>query len=213
METKIIKFSGTDYRQKDIAAIGQMLRKGELAVIPTETVYGLAADGFSTDACHKLYDVKNRPHNKPVSLLLADVADLFSVAANIPKSARILAEKFMPGPLTLVIEKNSRVPNLIAGNGVTIGVRIPACDLTRAIIRSAGVPLATTSANLSGNPPPVDAKSAFNELAGKVTLIVDGGKTQIKVPSTVVDCTGDDLLVLRQGTISEAALLEACKNL
>ena len=212
METRVTVISDINRQANEIAAMGKMLREGQLVAFPTETVYGVGANGFDDDACRKLYAVKNRPLDKPITELIADIEDLSLVADELTPVAKILAKAFMPGPVTLIVKKSRRVPYVITGGGETTGVRIPSCELTRAIIRAAGVPLATPSANISGNAAPTDATGVLAELSGKIPLIADGGKTSLATPSTVIDCVGDRPIILRKGAIAEDLIFRCAKQ-
>ena len=203
METRVAVICDI-YRQKEeIAAAGRILERGGVVAMPTETVYGLMANGFDENACKQLYALKNRPTDKPITELIADFADMEKVADNLTETAKILARKFMPGPVTLIVKKNSRVPNVITGGTDTVGVRMPDCPLTREIIRAAKVPLAAPSANLSGQPAPTNAKGVLRDFDGKIPLVIDGGATRFAVPSTVIDCSGEGFSVLRRGVVTE----------
>jgi L-threonylcarbamoyladenylate synthase len=185
----------------------ELLRRGELVAFPTDTVYGVGAVCWDTAAVEKLYVAKLRSLDKAIPILLADPDDLARVTADLPPAAAILAQRFWPGPLTLVVPKSPRVPDAVTSSGPTVAVRIPDHDLTRALIRAAGAPLATTSANLSGGPSPVTAQEVAAQLAGRIPLILDGGACAGGAASTVVDATGAVPRILRAGPLSEAELL------
>jgi L-threonylcarbamoyladenylate synthase len=183
----------------------EILKLGGLVAFPTDTVYGLAALAFSGDAVISIYAVKDRPVEKAIPVLIGDVSDLEKVCAEVPEIARKLAARFWPGPLTLVVPKNPQLPEAVSARP-TVGVRIPDHPVARALLRLAG-PLAVTSANLSGRQSPSTAQEVFDQLGGRIALILDGGKTPGGVPSTVVDCTGPELQVLRKGSISKGEIL------
>ncbi len=174
----------------DLAAAVALLRAGELVAFPTDTVYGVGAVCWNEAAVARLYTAKLRSLDKAIPILLADPADLTLVADHLPPVGMKLAEAFWPGPLTLVVPKAAVVPAEVTAGGDTVAVRIPDHELTRALIRAAGAPLATTSANLSGGPSPVTVEEVRAQLEGRVALILDGGPCPGGAASTVVDVTG-----------------------
>ena len=182
----------------------QVLGNGGLVAFPTDTVYGLAARAFDPQGINSLYQVKKRETNKAIAILLAGLADLEQVTINLPPHAYQLANRFWPGPLTLVVPRHPDLPDNISPSP-TIGVRMPDHLLALALLRASG-PLAVTSANLSGYPSATTAEQVLQQLGGRVDLIIDGGETIGGTPSTVVDCTNRELVVLREGPISKAKL-------
>ena len=191
----------------------QHLKSGGIIAIPTDTVYGLAADPFNADAVQRLYTFKGRPDGKPIPLVLSSVEDVHSVAQNLPGFFFHLTDRFWPGGLTIVVEAKDLLPILTAG-GNTVGVRIPDNPLLLQILQTFGGPAAITSANLSGEPPATSPEEIDVELASRIDMIVDGGKTPGPVPSTVYDISVSPPLVRRHGVISEETLAEelACYN-
>jgi L-threonylcarbamoyladenylate synthase len=186
-----------------------LLRAGELVAFPTDTVYGVGAVAWNREAVGKLYVAKLRALDKAIPILLADPADLAQVAHAVSPTVRRLAEHFWPGPLTLVVPRSAQVPDEVTSGGDSVAVRVPDHSLARALIRAAGAPLATTSANLSGGPSPVTAHEVSAQLAGRVAMILDGGRCPGGVACTVVDLTGPSPVVLRPGPISLEEILEA----
>lgn len=180
----------------------RLLRAGKVIAFPTDTVYGVGASGFNERAIEQLYVVKQRERDKAIPYLLADARALDVVARMIPNVARVLAAKFWPGALTLVVPASSRVPKILMAGGDTVAVRVPNHPSTHALIDSLGVPLAATSANLSGATDPSTAAEVYKQLEGRLPVILDGGATKGNVPSTVVDVTCDPPRVLRVGVIS-----------
>ncbi len=181
------------------------LKSGGIIAIPTDTVYGLAADPFNPDAVQRLYTVKGRPDGKPIPLVLSSVADVHRVSQNLPEFYFHLTDRFWPGGLTIVIEAKGLLPVLTAG-GNTVGVRIPDNPLLLQILRAFGGPAAITSANLSGEPPATSPEEIGEELASRIDMIVDGGKTPGPIPSTVYDISVSPPLIRRHGVISEETL-------
>jgi L-threonylcarbamoyladenylate synthase len=186
------------------ARVAQAIRVGGLVILPTDTVYGIAADLWQEVAVAALYEAKQRPPDKAIPILLSHFEAIFLVATEVPDSARRLAEAFWPGPLTITVPKRRLVPEIVSSLP-TIGVRIPAHDVTRAAIRACGGALAVTSANRSGEESPLNAQEAVAALPD-VDVVIDGGPCSGGIPSTVVDLSGDVLKIVRAGPISEAEL-------
>lgn len=179
----------------------QVLQAGELVVLPTDTVYGLAAAYSRPEAIAQIYTVKRRPPDRPIALLIDRLEDVELVASSVPNSARLLMHAFWPGGLTLVLSRRSDVPDIVTAGGPTVAVRMPDHPTARSIARAMGEPLPTTSANRSGRPSPVDAVQARSELNGDVALILDGGPAIGGIDSTVVDLTATPPVVLRVGAV------------
>jgi L-threonylcarbamoyladenylate synthase len=177
-----------------------ILRKGGLVAFPTDTVYGVGALAFDGKAVESIYIAKDRPLEKAIPILIGDKADMEKVGMDIPDIAYELATRFWPGPVTILIPKQPTIPESVSATD-TVGVRVPNHEVARTLLRTAG-PLAVTSANISGQPSPSSAEEVFAQLGGRIDLIIDGGTTPGGVPSTVVDCTGEEVKILRQGPIS-----------
>ena len=186
-------------------AAQDILNKGGLVAFPTDTVYGLGVPVFNGKAIEGIYWAKKRPVEKSIPILIGEVDDLLKVALNIPEKAMKLASRFWPGPLTLVVPKRPELPAQVSSSP-TVGVRIPDHSMARQLLILVG-PMAVTSANLSGQPSPSTAGEVMSQLSGRINLILDGGTTPGGVPSTVVDCTGSELQVLREGPISKDDIL------
>ena len=191
----------------------QCLKSGGIIAIPTDTVYGLAADPFNPNAVQRLYTVKGRPDGKPIPLVLSSVADVHRVSQNLPEFFFHLTDRYWPGGLTIVIEARNLLPVLTAG-GNTVGVRIPDNPLLLQILRDFGGPAAITSANLSGEPPATSPEEIGAELTSRIDMIVDGGKTPGPIPSTVYDISVSPPVIRRPGVISDETLAKefACYN-
>jgi L-threonylcarbamoyladenylate synthase len=187
----------------------EVLRLGRLVAFPTDTVYGVGALGFNGKAVQSIYLAKDRPIEKAIPILIGELADMDQVAMNVPQRAYLLALRFWPGPLTILVPKRPDLPEAVSATS-TIGVRVPDHEIARSLLRAAG-PLAVTSANLSEQPSPTTAEEVLAQLGGRIELIVDGGKTPGGTPSTLVDCTGDEIRILREGPITEKELLSALK--
>jgi L-threonylcarbamoyladenylate synthase len=194
---------------KEIQPALEILQNGGLVAFPTDTVYGLGALAFNNNAIESIYKAKDRPIEKAIPILIGDVEALELVAENIPQMALIFASGFWPGPLTCVVPKKHTLPHAVSATS-TVAVRIPDHKDARNLLRAAG-PLAVTSANISGKPNPSTALEVYDQLNGRIPLILDGGKTPGGIPSTLVDCTGDTPKLLREGPISLEVLLAALK--
>lgn len=187
----------------------QALQAGLLVAFPTDTVYGVAGRAFDPQGIDQLYRVKQRDSLKAIAIMVSKPADLSSVTGEMGSMARRLAERFWPGPLTLVVPRHPGLPANLSPNP-TIGVRMPDHPVPLAILEQTG-PLAVTSANRSGGENANTAQEVFSQLGGKIPLILDGGRCPGGLPSTVVDCTGDAPVVLRLGPISLEDLMGALK--
>jgi L-threonylcarbamoyladenylate synthase len=194
---------------EDISQAVEVLRSGGIIAFPTDTVYGVGAHGMCSQAVERLYAVKERPRDKAIPLLLPDPEALPGVVAFVPEAARALAACFWPGALTIVLRRSPDVPDAVTAGGETVAVRVPAHALTLDLLGALGAPLAATSANLSGEPPPDTAEGVLAQLEGRIDLILDGGRCPGGVASTVVDLTVDPPVVLREGEIGLDALRRA----
>ncbi|MCI7612053.1 MAG: threonylcarbamoyl-AMP synthase [Selenomonadaceae bacterium] len=209
METEILRISDVMRQKKEIIQAAGLLRQGQLVAFPTETVYGIGALGLDMTAVEALYEAKNRPASKAFSLQVAEVSMVHKVAAYVPRHARLLLEKFCPGPITVVLPKAAAVPYKVTGGRNTVGVRIPAHPVALALLQAVGQPLAVPSANISGHTSPLSARDVYADMAGRLPLILDGGICSVGIESTIVDCTGSKIKILRQGAISEAEIRAA----
>ena len=199
----------TLFTSDGVAQAAEILKAGGLVAVPTETVYGLAANGLDAGAVARIYEVKGRPETKPISLLVTGIGAAAQFCRDIPEAARILAEAFWPGPLTMVLWKTDAVPEIVTAGGATVGVRCPAHPMTLELLRLAGVPLATPSANPSGLPSPKDAEQVRAYFDGKIPCILDGGPCRVGVESTVVNMTVNPPKILRRGALSAEDLSRA----
>ena len=182
----------------------QLLRQGKLVAVPTETVYGLAADATQAGAVHANYEAKGRPDTKPLNVLVDGMTMVENVCQAIPPDAYRLAEAFWPGPLTMILWGNGTLPDIVPAGGATQGVRCPDHPDTLAVIRALGRPLACPSANLSGQPSPKSAPEVYGQLAGRIDGVLDGGTCAVGVESTILDLTATPYRILRQGGLSRA---------
>jgi tRNA threonylcarbamoyl adenosine modification protein (Sua5/YciO/YrdC/YwlC family) len=187
----------------------RLLRAGKLVVLPTDTVYGLAAAYGRPDAIAHIFEVKSRPPERPIALLVDRIEDVELVAAVIPGRAKTLMQQFWPGGLTIILTRKPAVPDIVAAGGPTIAVRMPDHSVPRTIARQLGEPLPTTSANISGKPSPKNAAEAAAQIGHDVGLILDGGPARTGVDSTVVDMTVVPPVVTRIGAVSVEAIAAA----
>ncbi len=179
-----------------------LLKKGEVVGIPTETVYGLAADAMNVEAIKKIYEAKGRPSDNPLIVHISKFEELFGLVKNIPEKAKLLADKFWPGPLTMIFERKDNVPKEVAPNLNTVAVRMPSHPIARAIIETCGTPLAAPSANLSGSPSPTTALHVMNDMDGRIPAVLDGGECDVGVESTVLFVASGKPRLLRPGGIT-----------
>jgi L-threonylcarbamoyladenylate synthase len=199
-ETRIFRVSEENF-DVILDEAAEIIRKGGTVAFPTETVYGLGADGLNPDAVLKIFEAKERPPGNPLSLLVYSREDIGKVAKNIPEKAIRLMDAFWPGPLTIVLEKNDIVPEITSGNLPSIGLRMPDHRIPLELVKRAGTPLAAPSANLSGKPSPSLAIHVLADLAGRIDAVIDGGGTAIGLESTVIDMTFEPPVVLRLGAV------------
>ena len=191
----------------------EIIKNGGLVAIPTETVYGLGANGLDENAVAKIFEAKGRPQDNPLILHVADIRDMQRFCHHIPMAAFALAQAFWPGPLTMVLHARENVPRRTTGGLTTVGVRCPDCDVTRQIIRLAGVPIAAPSANISGKPSTTTAGHVLHDHDGKIAAVVDGGPCRVGVESTIVDLTDSRPRLLRPGGIGPEELLAVLGDL
>jgi L-threonylcarbamoyladenylate synthase len=191
-----------------LTAAAAVIRAGGLVAFPTETVYGLGANALDERAVRRLFATKGRPASNPLIVHVAERSQVNEVAAQWPESAQRLAERFWPGPLTLVVFKQAKIPSLVTAGGPTIAVRMPGHNVALGLIRSSGVPLAAPSANRSGTLSPTSAEHVVRGLGGAVDLILDGGATEVGVESTVIDLTVSPPRLLRPGHIPPTQIEE-----
>jgi len=195
--------------QAAVRRAAELLRAGEVVALPTETVYGLAANALDPQAVARIYEIKGRPAHNPIIVHIADIELARRCVAEWPKSAELLARAFWPGPLTLVLPRSEKIPDIVTAGGRTVGVRCPSHPFMQAVIRECGFPLAAPSANPSNELSPTNAAHVSKRLGGKIPLIVDGGQSQVGIESTVLDLSVEPARVLRPGIINEESLRAA----
>ncbi len=196
-------------RPPDFDRAVTLLRAGRPVAFPTDTVYGVGVPAWDAAAVRRLFRLKLRSTSKAIPVLLADLEQIYEVGRDLSPAILRLAERFWPGALTIVVRRAGRIPDEVTAGGDTVAVRIPAHDLARDLIRAVGSPLATTSANLSGQPSPLTAGEVTAQLGRRISLVLDGGRCPGGVPSTVVDATGPAPTIVRPGPIPLEEILAA----
>ena len=186
----------------------QILKNGGVVGIPTETVYGLAANAFNPKAIEKIFGAKGRPQDNPLIVHIAEIETVYEIAKDIPKTALICAEKFWPGPLTIVLNKTNKIPDCVSAGLSTVAIRMPSNQTAREVISKSGLPLAAPSANISGSPSPTTAEHVVNDLNGKIDAVLMGENCNVGVESTVISLAGEKPVLLRPGGITLEQLRE-----
>ena len=211
METKMFRIKDEE-GEEGLCQAAKILRQGGLVAFPTETVYGLGANALDEEAARKIYAAKGRPSDNPLIAHISSMEELKPLVTEIPEMGRKLAEAFWPGPLTMVFPKSSQVPRGTTGGLDTVAVRMPAEETARRLIAMAGVPVAAPSANLSGRPSPTTAQHVWQDMNGRIDIILDGGPVGIGLESTIVDVSGDKPVLLRPGAITRRMLESVVGN-
>ncbi len=208
MDTKVVKIKNHNIDNEVFHLAGEIIKKGGLVAFPTETVYGLGGDALNPDSSQKIYTAKGRPSDNPLIVHIADWDAIYKITTDIPDSAKVLADKFWPGPLTMILKKSDIVPKETTGGLNTVAVRMPVHPVAMDFIRASGGYIAAPSANISGKPSPTSAKYVVEDMMGKIELIIDGGDVEIGLESTIVDLTGKVPMILRPGYVTEEMLKE-----
>lgn len=211
METEVVEIDEkhiTEDAERSLEKAGSIIRDGGLVAFPTETVYGLGGDALNPASSKKIYAAKGRPSDNPLIVHIADMKQLEKIVKRVPDAAYRLAEKFWPGPLTMIMEKNDKVPYETTGGLDTVAIRMPDNRIALELIRQSGGYIAAPSANKSGRPSPTLARYCIEDLAGNVEMIIDGGQVGIGLESTIVDLTSDKPVILRPGYITLEMLLD-----
>jgi tRNA threonylcarbamoyl adenosine modification protein (Sua5/YciO/YrdC/YwlC family) len=208
MKTKIKRVKKEQLDNDIIMEAGEILRAGGLVAFPTETVYGLGADALNEGAAEKIYAAKGRPSDNPLIVHITEIEDLERITDRIPREAFVIADRYWPGPLTMIFEKTDAVPYGTTGGLDTVAVRMPSDAAARAVIRAGGGFIAAPSANTSGRPSPTTAGHVEEDLSGKIEMIIDGGPVEIGVESTILDMTVTPPMILRPGAVTKEMLQE-----
>lgn len=206
--TEVMRIDPLDIDFSLIRKAARIINSGGLIVFPTETVYGLGASVFHSQAVARIFEVKERAADKPLAVCISHLDQLEQIVSVVPREAEVLIDSFLPGPLTLVLSKKATVSAQVTADLNSIGVRYPDNKIALALISQAAVPIATTSANISGKPSPTTAQEVLAWLPDQVDLVIDGGSTKLKVPSTIVDFTSPDYRLVREGALLEEELNE-----
>lgn len=192
--------------------VAKTIKEGGIVVFPTETVYGIGTNALNEEAVKKLYDIKQRPLSKPISLLVNNIDMIKKITKDITKQEEDIIKEFFPGPLTIILKKKSIIPDIVTANSDTVGIRMPANEIALKLIDYAGVPLATSSSNISGKPSGINLKDSIRDFDEKVDYFIDAGTSKIGIASTIVQVTNGAIKILRQGSISEEQIKNFVKN-
>lgn len=213
MDTRWEKISKEHIDKDLVREAGKIIKNGGLVAFPTETVYGLGGDALNPESSQKIYSAKGRPSDNPLIVHIANLQDLGKIVSYIPKAAEALAKHFWPGPLTMIFSKSEAVPYETTGGLDTVAVRFPSDQVAQALIRAAGGFVAAPSANVSGRPSPTSGKHVFEDLQGKIEMLLDSGSCEIGLESTIVDMTEDIPVILRPGYVTEEMLEEVLSRI
>lgn len=210
METELLNIESVSSEQKAAALrkAGEIIREGGLVAFPTETVYGLGADALNAEAAAKIYAAKRRPSDNPLIVHIHDISQVYEIAEEVPDEAKAVMEKFWPGPLTIILNKKSCVPDGTTGGLHTVAIRMPSHPIARDFIRESGRMIAAPSANTSGRPSPTLASHVYEDMQGRIPLILDGGAVGIGIESTIIDMSTGIPTILRPGYITKDMLEE-----
>lgn len=211
-QTLLLKVNPENPNPARIQTAAQIIQNGGLVAFPTETVYGLGADALNTTAVLALFEAKKRPLDNPPIIHIADAREVYKLAQEVPEKAELIMREFWPGPLTLIFKRSSIVPNVTVAGLDTVAIRMPKHKVALALIKQSNCPIAAPSANLAGKPSPTTAKHVYEDLNGRIDLILDGGRTTIGVESTVLDLSVDPPMVLRPGGTTYEALKQVLGN-
>lgn len=198
MKTEILKIDRKNINKAYIKKAADLIKEGALVAFPTETVYGLGADGLNNEACKKIFKAKGRPADNPLILHISHISMLDNLVEEISESHRKLFDLW-PGPMTLIFKKSKLIPEVVTAGGDTVAIRFPSDEIARALISQANTPIAAPSANISGRPSPTKADDVYQDMDGIIPLIIDGGESNIGIESTVIDLSGEKPTILRPG--------------
>lgn len=192
-----------------INKVAECIKNGGIAIFPTETVYGIGANAFEENAIRRIYKIKQRSLTNPISLLVSDFSMIESVARDITDVEYEIMRTFFPGPLTIILNKRKKVPDIVTAGGQTVGIRMPDGDIARKLVELSGVPIATTSANVSNHPNGTNYESIISDFQRKIDYFIDSGESKIGIPSTVVKVVDGKPKILREGSISKEEIMNA----
>lgn len=206
MNTRIL-----DCSEESLLYAAGIIKDGGVVAFPTETVYGLGANALDAEAVKKIFAAKGRPADNPLIVHISDLSMIEKIAAEVPPPAYKLAERFWPGPLTMIMPKSALIPSVTSGGLDTVGIRFPSHPAARRLIELSGLPIAAPSANLSGSPSPTNAKRVFDDMNGRIPALIDGGESEVGLESTVLCFDGGGARILRPGGITPEMLSEVCR--
>ena len=209
MKTEIIKISASDGAEKYEKAV-ELLKSDNIVGMPTETVYGLAGNALSELSVKRIFEAKGRPQDNPLIVHISEISEIYDLVSEVPDIAKKLAEKFWPGPLTMILPKSEKVPMCVTAGLQSVAVRCPSHIVARNLIKFSGLPIAAPSANISGKPSPTKAEHVFSDLNGKIPLVIDGGESEEGVESTVISLCGETPKLLRPGNVTLKELESVC---
>lgn len=213
IETEILEVKDLNSHYESVKKGAEYLKKGEVVAIPTETVYGLAADAFNENAIKKVFQVKGRPQDNPLLVHIYKLEQVYDICKDIPQEAKKIFDAFWPGSVTLIFNKKECISDIVTAGMDTVAVRFPKSEIARAVIKESGTLLVAPSANLSGKPSTTSAKHCINDLSGKIPCILDGGSCSIGLESTIIDMSTPDPVLLRPGAISVDEICDVIPNL
>ena len=213
METIIKKIDPNNMTSDDFSEAAALLREGKLVAFPTETVYGLGGNAYDSTASARIYAAKGRPSDNPLIVHISSFEEITPLVKDIPEKARALADRFWPGPLTMILFKSDKVPKETTGGLDTVAIRMPSHPIANRLIKEAGIPIAAPSANASGRPSTTKAEHVIEDLDGRIDMIIDGGSSDIGLESTIVDLTVSPVLILRPGYITIEMLREVIPDI
>lgn len=213
MDTKIIKIDKSNIDKKLMIEAGDIVKGGGVVAFPTETVYGLGANGLDENAVKKIYEAKGRPSDNPLILHISSIEELDNLVEEVTDLAHMIMKRFWPGPLTIIFKKSRIIPNIITAGLESVAIRMPSHPIALELISLSGVPIAAPSANTSGRPSPTNADHVVEDMYGKIDMVIDGGSTGVGLESTVLDLSGEVPTILRPGAITLEDLKEMIPNI
>ena len=213
MKTSVITVNPLSPEKDVISLAVSVIKNGGIVAYPTDTVYGLGVNMFDEEALRKLYRVKKRSFNKPTGILICEEAQLCNIAAGFPENAKLLMKEFWPGALTIIFKASAKLSKIVTGGSGTIGVRIPKNRIAVSFIRQSGIPITSPSANITDNSPNICKEEILKEFDGKIDMVIDGGKSDSEVPSTIIDLSRKDPVIIRHGKISQTEIERVLKGI
>jgi len=199
-------------KYEELKKVAEIIQNGGIGVFPTETVYGIGANCFDEDAIRRIYEVKERPYTKPLSVLVSDMKMIENVAKDITATEYKLMDAFFPGPFTIILKKKDNVPNILTANSDTIGVRMPDNEIALKLVEYTKNPIATPSANITGKASGTNIETIMKDFKGKIDFVIDGGESKIGIGSTIVKVVDGVPNILREGRITKADIDKVLKN-